>query len=50
MSDFNRRKFLESSAGVAAVASVGAGSAIRLLPDPLRAHLFDQAAGRRLAA
>jgi multiple sugar transport system substrate-binding protein len=28
MSDFNRRKFLESSAGVAAVASVGAGSAV----------------------
>jgi multiple sugar transport system substrate-binding protein len=28
MSDFNRRKFLESSAGVAAVASVGAGTAV----------------------
>ncbi|MEO8806432.1 MAG: ABC transporter substrate-binding protein [Burkholderiaceae bacterium] len=28
MSEFNRRKFLESSAGVAAVASVGAGSAV----------------------
>ena len=26
------------------------GSTIRLLPDPLRAHLFDQDAGRRLAA
>ena len=26
------------------------GSTIRLLPDPLRAHLFDQSAGRRLAA
>ena len=28
MSEFNRRKFLESSAGVAAVASVGAGTAV----------------------
>jgi multiple sugar transport system ATP-binding protein len=26
------------------------GSTIRLLPDPLRAHLFDQKAGQRLAA
>ena len=60
MNEFNRRKFLEGSAGVAAAASFGTGAALLtplaraqtllLKPDPSRAHLFDAASGQRLVA